>query len=162
MRIAPEHVQEKSVVGTTKDGASILYVLTKGGLHAFFARQGDDVVTLGAAPHRAVAEWIAEKKHPGIKWSEKSLERSEQDMFDRVRKLIFSTNVVENPTLKDRDLFFAYNPSKRLIDVVDRSELVEMMAKGEHLDSFVRPVNLSEPVDVARWHPDFREAVRGR
>lgn len=159
MRIAPEHIQEKAIAGQTKAGAPILYILTKGGLHAFFIKSGDGIESIGAAPHRAIAEWIAEKKQPGLEWSkefmakaERSLgdllAKSEQSKFDRARALIFA-QVPPAPIEDHEGLFFVYDAKASTIEVMDELSLRREFRKHEW--SFVRPVNLSEPPDFVHY-----------
>lgn len=151
MRISPEHIQEKAIAGKTKAGAPILYILTKGGLHAFFVKGDQGIESIGAAPHRAVAEWIAEKKQPGIEWSPdfaKSLGKSEQAMFDRVRTLIFAP--VPDEPIPDNGMFFVYDPAANVIEVVEKSELSKFVKNGRP-GPFVRPVNLAQPVDFLEY-----------
>lgn len=167
MRISPEHIQEKAIAGKTKDGAPILYVLTKGGLHAFFVKAGEGIESIGAAPHRAVASWIAEKKSPGIEWAQEfiqksELAKSEKAMFERVRGLMFRQEVPAAPAelTKSMDLYFVYDPRRSLVEVMSEGDVRARLEKGEHRWSFVRPVNLSEPVDFTKYHPKFRESCR--
>lgn len=153
MRIAPEHIQEKALAGKTSAGHPVLYVLTKGGLHAFFVKGADGIEAAGAAPHRAVAEWIAEKKYPGIEWDEKfvknqGLEKSERAAFDRVRNLMFRPEIIENSD-HDPDMYFVYDPKNVTIDVMSSDEVRQSFKKHEW--SFIRPVNLSAPVDVVKY-----------
>lgn len=156
MRIAPEHIQDKAVAGKTKAGHPILYVLTKGGLHAFFIKNDDGIESIGAAPHRAVAEWIAEKKYPGLEWdsefvARQGLEKSEKATFDRVRALMFSDQVLDRTgeLSKAEDVHFVYDPIAKVIEVMSMSQLRSQISKREW--SFVRPVDLSAPVDIARY-----------
>lgn len=71
MKIDKDQIAETFIAGKTKDGKNIVYVATHGGLHAFFCKDEDgNVSSIGAAPHKAIARFLAEKKEPGIKWNE--------------------------------------------------------------------------------------------
>jgi hypothetical protein len=163
VRLSSEHIQEKRQAGKTKDGQPILYVLTKGGLHAFFVKSGDGIESIGAAPHRAVAEWIAEKKSPGLEWDQKfkdDLGKSQGITFGQARGLVFAP-VPEHP-VPDNGAYLVYCPRDRVVDVLSEDEIRDCLAKGEHASSFVRPMNLAEPVDLLAHHPRFQGVRRGR
>jgi hypothetical protein len=71
--IESHHIEEKSVVGkNTRNGTPVVYIKTHGGLHCFFANMDGVIRCVGAAPHKAIAKFLAEKRFPGFfKWSEK-------------------------------------------------------------------------------------------
>jgi hypothetical protein len=78
MKIDKDQIAETFIAGKTKDGKNIVYVATHGGLHAFFCKdENGDISAIGAAPHKSIAKFLAEKKESGIKWNEE-LDKSEE------------------------------------------------------------------------------------
>ena len=70
MDIRAEEVEYKRKVGKF-NGAPVIEVGLKGGLHLIFAAKGGKFETLGAGPHRAVARFIAKKKtEDKIDWTD--------------------------------------------------------------------------------------------
>lgn len=71
MKIDKDQMAETFIAGKTSDGRNVVYVATHGGLHAFFCKDKEgNISAIGAAPHRAISRFLAEKKEPGIKWNE--------------------------------------------------------------------------------------------
>jgi hypothetical protein len=163
MKIAPEHIEFKAIAGKTKEGHPVVYVLTKGGLHAFFTKAADgDVTSLGAAPHRGIASWMAEKRSPGIQWDEDFAEKhhlvkSETQRFQQLREIMFES-VLLPPT--GQDLLVVYDDEARTIEVMDHETLTSALSKGEHSWSFVRPIDLSQPICIPRFDERYRKYVR--
>jgi hypothetical protein len=94
MKLSADQIDTKAVAGKTSDGRPVVYVLTKGGLHAFFCKNKEgQLVSIGAAPHRAIARFLAGKKET-VDWNDdfaksESLSKSEDDQFQKLRNLMF-------------------------------------------------------------------------
>ena len=73
MKIEPNHIKDKKVVGITPNGMPVFYVQTHGGLHVMIANKSGSMEVLAAMPHRAMAHWITSKKIPDIKWDQQKL-----------------------------------------------------------------------------------------
>ena len=75
MKIQSEHIAEQGIVGkNARNGLPVFYIRTHGGLSAFFANVDGQVICVGAAPHKAIAAFLAEKQYPGIiEWDRKKL-----------------------------------------------------------------------------------------
>lgn len=131
MKITKDQIEVKQLAGHKKDGSPVVYVMSKGGLHAFFARgENSQIEAIGAAPHKAIAKWLAEKKAGEIKWeddfltkNEDSLVKSESNMFLKLRKMIFmpKTEVPVGPS----DIYIVYDSKNSQIEVVNKSEFIE-------------------------------------
>lgn len=175
MNITPNLIAVQQIAGSSKEGKPVLYVLSKGGLHAFFTKDTNGtVVTLGTAPHRAIAMWMAEKRDPGLKWDADfkksevdydSLHKSEAETFVKLHTLFFYP--VEGADLikgEPKDEYFVYDTRTKVIGVMDSETVSESIKKGE-IDRFclIRPTDLSEPPSVMEFHPRyfsfFREKV---
>ena len=134
MKIESGHIDKKEIAGTTKDGRSVVYIATHGGLHAFFVKSDSGEVTaIGAAPHKAIGKFLAEKKEPGIKWSEdfnkaESLSKSE-DTFEKLRKFMFATV----PLMKSEpsDIYIVYKINQKEISAMKKSEVVDAIKSKE-------------------------------
>lgn len=159
-------IAEKKIVGKTADGDPVVMVVTHGGLYAFFSKSGDTVSTLGMAPHKAIALWMAEKKAGSIKWKDdfiknennelKELQKSNDSMFVRLRKLIFSPVVLQK-TNEVSDYFIVYDTAKLDIAVLHRSEIWEgLFQKQIKLSYLIRNVNLTESVSLISDHKEFK------
>lgn len=163
MKIAPNQIETKAIAGKTKDGQPVVYVVTKGGLHTFFTKADDgSVVSLGAAPHRGIASWMAEKRSPGLEWDEKfadknHLIKSEAQRFQELRDILFASHQLP---ATGQDAFIVYDDTNRTMEIMDQEALVSQLKKGEHAFSFVRPLDLSEPVDFPKYNQRFRKYVR--
>lgn len=133
MKISSDQIQGKPVIaGKTKDGRPVVYVNTKGGLHAFFTREDDGIVSIGAAPHRAIAKFLAAKKTE-IEWnedfekSENMIAKSEIDLFEKLRKAMF---VPSMPGVEGgmTDTFMVYDISKKTIEIMKKEQLDQEVA----------------------------------
>lgn len=157
MRIAPEHIELKQLAGKTKDGDNIVYVVTKGGLHSFFTKKDNEIITLGAAPHKAIAIWLAEKKNPGIEWDRSfklgEMAKSELDIFEKLRAHIFSQKEMPLEKMEKIDAFILYNTLTKTIMVMREDEIKKALPEMKGIDkTVIRPIDLSEPVDFLRYH----------
>lgn len=165
MRIAPEHIEMKQLAGKTKDGEPIVYVVTKGGLHSLFTKKDGSIVTLGAAPHKAVAIWLAEKKSPDIEWeshfkdSEMKKSQSEAEMYNRLRTLMFRDDVLAKS--ESSDVYLVYNIPEREILVMHKEEVQDNISFWRQLPGvdnlMIRPIDLSEPVQFVRYHKFYKD-----
>lgn len=63
--------------GVTASGSPVIYILSKGGLHMFLTKNGQQIEALAAAPHIGIARFFAEKKAGGINWAPDYIMKSE-------------------------------------------------------------------------------------
>jgi hypothetical protein len=163
-------IETKEHAGTSSSGSPIIYILSKGGLHAFFSKDKDgEVTTLGTAPHRAIAVWMSEKKDPGLKWKDGFLAKSEitvddikkndENRFDKLRSLIFYT---QNAGLlaknQSNDSFLIYDSDQHYIGVHSKQEILDALKKGEVSKFAVaRDIGLTTSPSVLEMHPAFAE-----
>lgn len=158
MTITEDQIAEKKVAGTAGDGNPVLYIVSKGGLHAFFAKKDGQIQSLGAAPHRAIAMWMAEKRDSSVKWDKDFLSKSEYDRldlaksvarrFEEIRTMFFGEVRKSEGTSDD---YLVYESSSRRFMSMTKSEIVAGVRKGT-LDklAMVRPADLSAPVALAQ------------
>ena len=164
MRIAPEHIARKEIIGTSGDGKPIVLVETKGGLFACFTKNKEgEVVSLAAAPHIGIMKYLAEKEDPDLKWDEKiekseSLVKSETAQFDRMRSMIFGQSLAKSELIDAQDTYFVYDTAKKVIEILNKTEIIERISE-KSIDPFcvVRPLDLSGPADVLRSHQEFKK-----
>jgi hypothetical protein len=166
MNIAANQIQEKKLAGVCKNGP-VVYILTKGGLHSMFSRDGKgDIVSLAAAPHRAICTFFAEKKDPSIKWhsdflsktdgTEIDLIKNEEDQFQKYRKMIwFQTEDFYKSEASD--IYFVYDTSSNDIWISDLNEIKEDLQKNEiNRNCIVRPIDLSAPPRMLDLCDEFK------
>lgn len=86
LNLDAKEVDKKESAGKTSDGRPVIYIYTKGGLHAFFTRKAktSQIEPIGIGSHRAVAQWMAEKKE-SIKW-EDTFNKKENEDFTNLTK----------------------------------------------------------------------------
>jgi hypothetical protein len=75
VNLTENHIASKKRVGTL-DGKPVVEIETTGGLYLLVMRKAAGVETLGAGSHKAVARYIAKKKHKNLEITE--LAKSEQ------------------------------------------------------------------------------------
>jgi hypothetical protein len=155
MKITENQIQSRAVAGHTKDGEPVVYVVTKGGLHACFKRNKEgDVETLSAAPHKAIAKWLAEQKSPGLTWDDVDIEKAEADMFNKLRNMLF-----EKPTkpLPNPDGWqILYNPLQKKIELVTKSELHALVKSDESLKyAWFRDMSLEKSLQLVESISDL-------
>jgi hypothetical protein len=163
MKITADQIDFKAIAGETKDGRSVVYIATKGGLHAFFCKDEEgQIMSIGAAPHRAIAKFLAAKKEK-IEWSKDfegdGLNKSEADFFQKLRKVMFMDQVqLGDKAATMSDTFLVYDVRKSEIEVVKREDLEEQIKKGT-VDKYalVRDMNLSQKVQVLKEHDEFAD-----
>jgi hypothetical protein len=161
MRIEPQFIESKAIVGKNEDGNPIVYIVSKGGLHAFFSKNKEgEIISLGAAPHRGIAKYLAEKKDKDIKWDDNfnkgELTKSEDRLFEKFRQLVFAP-VPEQP-IENVDLHICYDSFNKTEHVISRSEVVDLI-KGNKISPYavVRPINLSKEPQIIKFSDDFGE-----
>ena len=151
MKIPSEEIEVKEIAGKTKDGEPIVYVETKGGLHAFFCKKNEGVEAIGIAPHKEIAKFFAEKKNPDIVWNSSFLSKSEsspeQEMFDKLRSFLFlkTEPIEQNP----QDVYVVYNTKDKEISLVKHEELHEDLSKFDEY-SLIRDLACTEEVKVLK------------
>lgn len=160
MKIDKDQIAETFIAGKTEDGRNVVYVATHGGLHAFFCKDKDgNVSAIGAAPHKAISRFLAEKKEPGIKWGEEfgkseQLEKSEDQTFVKLRTFMFS----EAPLQKNEpsDIYVVYDVSKQEISFMKKEEIIEGL-KNKTLNKYVLARDLSCSINATciTHIPDF-------
>ena len=163
MKIPSDQIEEKALAGKTKDGRNVVYVHTRGGLHALFAKdENGDIVSIGAAPHKAIAKFLAGKKEE-IEWNKDfldnkdSLEKSENDFFQKLRTVMFMKSAISEPS----SVFLVYDVNKASIEVMKKSEL-EASAKAGQVDKYtlIRDTNLTSKAMPIKDHSDFEDIFR--
>jgi hypothetical protein len=169
MKISADQIAEKEIAGKTKDGRPVVYIATNGGLHAFFCKDEEgNTCSIGAAPHKGIAKFLAGKKED-ITWnsafskSEATLEKSEEALFQKLRKVMFMPCVMlgEIEPAKS-DTFVLYHVNKQAIEVVSKSEIEEDIKNGE-VDRFdlIRDVSITSPAICIQDHPQFLNSFGG-
>jgi hypothetical protein len=121
MKIDAGQIKEKHIAGKTKDGDPVVYVETVGGLCAFFAKQEDKIVAIGAAPHREIARFLAEKKSPGIKWEEEEMAKNEGEFFLKLRKMMFMPKQAE--PVGAQDIYMIYDLQGVTMTILNKDEV---------------------------------------
>jgi hypothetical protein len=164
MKISSDQIEKKAIAGKTTDGKPVVYIATKGGLHAFFMKDEDgSISSIGAAPHRAIAKYLASKKHD-IKWKEdfhksEDLTKSEGELFQRMR------NAILTPLSTNGDktgVYMVYDINKGSIEVMRKSDLMEELKSGTvSRYAMVRDTSLSSPVTLAQDCEDLKEDQDG-
>lgn len=166
MKIEDKMIAEKKIVGKTADGDPVVMVVTHGGLYAFFSKSGNTISTLGMAPHKAIALWMAERKAGSIKWKDdfiknennelKELRKNNDTMFVRLRKLMFSPNALVKTT-EVSDYFIVYDTINLDIAVLHRDEVADgILVKSIKPSFLIRNVNLTESVGLVSDHKEFK------
>lgn len=146
MKISDDQIQEKKVVGTTKDGNPVVYILTKGGLHAFFGQTENGIEALAAAPHIAIAKYFAEKKH-GVKWNE--IQKSKAMSYTMLRDALFNKEmpIIKSEAANDRYFIYVTRYFTPSIEIMSKSEVIDGIKSGQLRDlDMVRPANFSAPI----------------
>jgi hypothetical protein len=163
MKLTADQIDSKAIAGKTTDGRAVVYVSTKGGLHAFFCKdEAGNTCSIGAAPHRAIAQFLAGKKE-NITWesdfkkAETNLAKSEEAFFQKLRKVMFCPPVMlgaVDPSLSES--FALYDVAKQTIEVVSKAELEDDIKHGK-VDRFalVRDLSLSMRSTCIQDHPEF-------
>ena len=166
MRIDDKMIAEKKIVGKTGDGDPVVLILTHGGLYAFFSKNASGIDTLGMAPHKAIAAWLAEKKAGSIKWKDdflkneavefQELKKNNDHLFMRLRKLLFSAGTLKK-TLNDEGYYLVYDTGEFNIAVMHKDEIKEGIKDGS-IDRYflVRNLNLTEAAQLIEDHKEFR------
>ena len=72
MQIDKSQIKERGIEGIAPNNTPVLFISTLGGLQSYWCLVHGVLECIGAAPHKAVAKWMAERKVPGIRWSEKN------------------------------------------------------------------------------------------
>ena len=144
MKISADQIEDKGIAGKTEDGRPVVYILTKGGLHAFFVKTAEGIASIGAAPHLAIARFLAGKKEK-INWEEgfeksENLAKSEALQFQKLRKMMFMPSF--DKAVGPEDLLMVYDLQRSRIDVLK----TEDFAYSDYPKScLVRSCALTEP-----------------
>jgi hypothetical protein len=69
MELTQEQIESVDPIGQLDD-KKVYRVVTKGGLNLVVINKNAKTKILGAAPHKALAKYIAEKEEPEIQWTE--------------------------------------------------------------------------------------------
>jgi hypothetical protein len=171
VKISPDQIEVQKVAGRSSSDSPILYILTKGGLHAMFSKDKDGTtISLGASPHVAITKWLAEQRDPELKWNEDfiqkgedfidDLQKSEESRYVKLRNAIFSP-VVSSPA-STADAYIVYDTINKSFTVTDGEDLRKSAESGEiGRLTLIRHVSLTEPACVAEDHPEFSDLIRG-
>ena len=166
MKIDKEMIKTKEAVGKREDGSPVVMIITHGGLFAFFSKSKDGgIETLGMAPHKAIAAWMTEKKARDVKWNPdfmkhesnygEDLKKSGSNLYLRLRNLLFSDEIVKSE--RKSDYYIIYDTKTIVIGIMHKSEIQEKLNSGDlYEESFVRSINLNEPVEFISQHKEFR------
>lgn len=166
MRIDDKMIAEKKIVGKTAGGDPVVMILTHGGLYAFFSKNDNGIETLGLAPHKAIAAWLAEKKAGSIKWKDdflkneaveyQELKKNNDHLFMRLRKLIFSAGMLKK-SFDDYGYYLVYDTSEFNIAIMHKDEIKEGIKDGSIDRHFlVRNINLTETAQLVEDHKEFK------
>lgn len=162
MKIESGHIDKKEIAGKTKDGRHVVYVATHGGLHAFFVKSDSgEVVAIGAAPHKAIGKFLAEKKEPGIKWNEDFLSKSEElskneDTFSKLRKFIFADIPLQKS--EPAGIYLVYKIQEQEIVAMKKDEVVDALKKHEiSRYDIIRDINASRKACCIMNLEEFEE-----
>jgi hypothetical protein len=164
MKLTADQIDSKAIAGKTEDGRPVVYVCTRGGLHAFFCKDEDgNTCSIGAAPHKAIAQFLANKKEK-IKWeddfkkSEEDLAKSEADLFMKLRKLMFMPSLTKGELPNADQNFIVYDTNKSTIEVVNAEDLEDDIHAGK-VDRYalIRDMALSNPPVCAQDHEMFAD-----
>jgi hypothetical protein len=168
MKISSDQIKTKAIAGKTKDGRPVVFIATKGGLNAFFVKGEDGTISsIGAAPHRAIARFLAGKKED-IDWnddfakSEDSLEKSEDVLFQKLRSAIFCPQVDhDEAAVKKSDVYMVYDITKCSIAVMSKAEL-EQEIKDHRADelSLIRDTSLSDRATLLKDSSIFKDVEK--
>jgi len=144
MKISADQIEDKAIAGKTEDGRPVVYILTKGGLHAFFVKTPEGIASIGAAPHLAIARFLAGKKEK-INWEDnfqksESLAKSQDDHFQKLRKMMFMPSF--DKPVGPEDIVMVYSLDTARIEVMKSQDFVPSeYSKG----TLVRSCALTEP-----------------
>lgn len=157
MKIENEHVSEKKIVGETQDKEPILYILTHGGLHCFFQKSKDGIKTLAMAPHKAMAQWMAEKADPKIKWigemsKSENLFKSDSDLHDKLLAFFAIPLVTDFPK---SPLYVGFDTSNGNINLYKKEDLIKM-SYNDKVNFIIRNIALDSFPDLLLNHGDFK------
>lgn len=167
MNIKENLILEKEHVGTTPAGDPIIMIVTYGGLFAFFAKINNKIETLGMAPHKGIAAWMAEKRLNGLKWNDnfmkhedsgfEELKKHQTSRFNKLKKILFSPINLLTKNKKNK-YFILYNVEKQDIQILHKNQIKEDIKKKviDPKDYIVRPLNLSESYQSLLFYKDFK------
>jgi hypothetical protein len=158
MTITEDQIADKKIAGTAGEGNPVLYIVSKGGLHAFFVKKNGQIQSLGAAPHKAIAMWLAEKRDPDVKWNKEFLSKSEYERLDLAKSVARRFTEIRNMFFGEvcksegnSDDYLVYDSFSRQFMSMTKAEIIAGVKSGT-LDKFamVRPADLSAPVSLAQ------------
>lgn len=167
MKISADQIDTKALAGKGSDGEPIVYISSKGGLHCFFRKnKAGGIESLSAAPHKAIAQWMAEQKDPKIEWdedfqkSEDKIEKSESARFIRFRKVMLNPTILTKSESNPLGRYFVYNVDEQWIEHAAKEDIVKSIEGGK-ISQFclVRKCDLTEPLYAVFNHPDFKDVT---
>lgn len=159
MKLDASQIKEKTVAGYVgKD--PVVYVYSHGGLHAFFKKDDDgNITSIGAAPHKGIAKFLATKKEPQIKWEKDFLDdghlsKSEGDLFLELRSAIFSPSMEIKKS--ESTVYYLYDTTQKTIEILDKAEIQERIDNKEvDLYCFIRNTDLSREASILKYSDEF-------
>lgn len=161
------HLKDHFVAGHDAEGNPVLMVETYGGLFAVFRKLAKGSETIAAAPHKAVALWMAELKLPGVSWDQESLQKrnlmksEEPPTAEQLFRLALCT--AELPPSDNTDLI-AVDVVRGTGTILSKSDVKALLdVGGLPFNTVLRRVDLSDGGCYAAWaHPDLNpEMYRG-
>jgi hypothetical protein len=160
MKIDKNQIETKAYAGKSGDGSPLVYVVTKGGLHIFFKKTEDGIESIAAAPHRGIAQFMAESKDKEIKWDKDFLVKSDEDflasdsqVFENFRKVFFAPERVQKT--EKSSVYMVYDTGQASIELLQKDEV---SVANFNPYCLVRNLALCEPIYLLRDHPDFKES----
>jgi hypothetical protein len=166
MKISNDQIDKKSIAGKTKDGRAVVYIATKGGLHAFFCKDKEEghIASIGAAPHKAIAKFLASKKED-IEWNKdfdkesSELNKSEAKLFSKLRKAMFVPSLTSSSS--QTGVFLVYDTVNLNISLMSKAEIDEDIKNG-YLSKYllIRDTSLTSPATPLVDHEEFAETFR--
>lgn len=159
MIIKDDQIAEKKLAGISGKDSPVLYIVSKGGLHAFFTKKNGEIHSLGAAPHKAIAMWMAEKRDPELKWNQEFLSKSQYERwdlaksvarrFEEIRSMFFDPTIQKSESNTDK--YTVYDHRNKDFLSMNKMEIIDAVS-NKTLDplAMVRLADFSGPVEFAQ------------
>ena len=168
MKLSADQIEEKCIAGKTKDGRPVVYVLTKGGLHSFFCKNTEgQIMSIGAAPHKAIAKFLSGKKED-IEWNKDfnnktgKIDKSDNTIYTMLRKAMFAKPLIKKES-QPSDVYIVYDINKEEISLMKHSEISNAI-KDNKLQKFalIRELSLKSKAIFVKDHDSFSKLFEGK